>query len=142
MFDARGDGYGRGEGFAVLVLKKLTRAIQDGNPIRALIRSVGMNQDGYTISGITQPSKKMQVKLIRQTHEKAGLDTCNTRFFEAQGTVTPVGDPISDTARATTLFLCKLKPYKYHQQLRANVPRGAVKSNIGILRAQVVLPEL
>jgi len=103
-FDARGDGYGRGEGFAVLVLKKLSSAIQDRNPIRALIRSVGMNQDGHTGSGITQPSKGMQAQLIRQTHEKAGLDMRHTRFFEAHGTGTPVGDPIEARAIGEAFF--------------------------------------
>lgn len=97
-FDEMGDGYGRGEGFAVLVLKPLSKAIADGNPIRALIRSVGLNQDGHTSSGITQPNKDMQVELIHDTYRKAGLDPSQTRYFEAHGTGTPVGDPIEARA--------------------------------------------
>jgi acyl transferase domain-containing protein len=103
-FDAKADGYGRGEGFATLILKSASKAIADGDPIRALIRSIGMNQDGYTSSGITQPSKEMQVKLIRETYRKSGLDMKHTRFFEAHGTGTAVGDPIEARAIGEAFF--------------------------------------
>jgi len=84
-FDHRGNGYGRGEGFAVLVLKPLARALEDGDSIRALVRSTGTNSDGYTRGGITQPSKEMQVALIKETYRKARLEMGLTRFFEAHG---------------------------------------------------------
>ncbi|TGJ79407.1 hypothetical protein E0Z10_g9360 [Xylaria hypoxylon] len=124
-FDAKGDGYGRGEGFATLILKPVSKAIADGNPIRALIRSVGTNQDGYTNGGITQPSKHMQAKLIRETYEKASLDLKHTRFFEAHGTGTAVGDPTEARAIGEAFFkyLSKADP----------IYIGAVKSNIGHL---------
>lgn len=97
-FDHRANGYGRGEGTGTLVIKRLADAIRDGDTIRAVIRSAGSNQDGFTPSGITQPSGTAQAKLIRDTYLKAGLSMEPTRFFEAHGTGTPVGDPIECNA--------------------------------------------
>ena len=92
-FDHRANGYARGEGFCVLILKRLADAIEDGDSIRAIIRSTGSNSDGCT-PGITKPSRDAQERLIKETYEKAGIDLRATRFFEAHGTGTPVGDPI------------------------------------------------
>lgn len=86
-FDYRANGYARGEGFGVLILKPVSQALKDGDTIRALIRSVGTNQDGHTYGGITQPSKDLQSQLIRETYRKAGLNMGVTRFFEAHGMV-------------------------------------------------------
>lgn len=97
-FDDRANGYSRGEGFGVLVLKRLSHAIRDGDTIRALVRSTGTNQDGHTSGGVTQPSKDSQARLITETYRKAGLDLNKTRFFEAHGTGTPIGDPIEARA--------------------------------------------
>lgn len=91
-FDHRANGYARGEGIGVVVLKRLSEAIRDGNTIRAVIRSTGSNEDGKT-PGITQPSREAQERLIRETYQKAGLSMAHTRFFEAHGTGTPMGDP-------------------------------------------------
>lgn len=65
IFDHRANGYARGKGFGVLVLKPVSKAIKDGDATRALIRSVGVNQDGHTSGGIAQPSKDLKAKLIR-----------------------------------------------------------------------------
>ena len=92
-FDHRGDGYGRGEGIAAIVLKRLSDAVRDGDTIRAVIRSSGSNQDGHT-PGITQPSSAAQEALIRETYAKAGLDMARAQYFEAHGTGTPLGDPL------------------------------------------------
>lgn len=83
-FDDRANGYARGEGFGVVVLKRFCDAVRDGDTIRAVIRSTGSNQDGRT-PGMTQPSRTAQETLIRETYEKAGLDPQFTRFFEAHG---------------------------------------------------------
>lgn len=85
-FDARADGYSRGEGFSAVVVKRLSDALLDGNTIRAVVRSTGSNQDGYT-PGVTQPSRDLQARLIKETYEKAGLRLDQTRFFEAHGIV-------------------------------------------------------
>jgi hypothetical protein len=83
-FDHRANGYARGEGIGVVVLKRLSDAIRDGNTIRAIVRSTASNEDGRT-PGITQPSRKAQEKLIRETYRKAGLSMAHTRYFEAHG---------------------------------------------------------
>jgi acyl transferase domain-containing protein len=91
-FDHRADGYARGEGVGVLIVKRLSDAIRDGNTIRAVIRSTGANEDGRT-PGITQPSRQAQERLIRETYRRAGLSLAHTRYFEAHGTGTAIGDP-------------------------------------------------
>ena len=90
-FDHRANGYARGEGFGVVILKKLSTAIDDGDTIRAVIRASGANQDGKT-PGITQPSSQAQQELIRNTYLAGGLEMSRTRFFEAHGTGTVIGD--------------------------------------------------
>ncbi|KAK5635904.1 hypothetical protein RRF57_011619 [Xylaria bambusicola] len=96
MWDTRADGYARGEGFVVLLVKRLSRAIQDGDRIEAVIRATGSNADGRT-AGITIPNSKAQAALIRNTYKKAGLDPNNPsdrcQYFEAHGTGTAAGDP-------------------------------------------------
>lgn len=89
-FDGRANGYARGEGFGVLVIKRVSDAIRDNDTIRAVIRSTGSNQDGRT-PGVTQPSKDSQEQLIRDTYAKAMLNMRDTAFFEAHGTGTAVG---------------------------------------------------
>lgn len=84
-FDDRANGYSRGEGVGVLVIKTVEDAVRDGDVIRAVIRSSASNQDGKT-PGITQPSAEMQAALIRETYVNAGLDIGQTRYFEAHGT--------------------------------------------------------
>src|SRR5690349_3327402 len=92
-FDERANGYARGEGFGVVVLKPLSNALRDGNTIRAVIRASGSNQDGRSL-GLTQPDNVSQKAIIRQTYATGGLDFDQTRYFEAHGTGTGVGDPI------------------------------------------------
>lgn len=89
-FDHRANGYGRGEGFGVVIIKRLTDALRDGDIIRAVVRSTASNQDGRT-PGITQPNRDAQELLIRETHEKAGLALETTEYVEAHGTGTAVG---------------------------------------------------
>lgn len=84
-FDHRANGYARGEGFGVIILKRLTDALQNGDTIRAVIRSTGSSQDGTT-PGITQPNVIAQASLIRDTYAKAGLSLARTAFFEAHAT--------------------------------------------------------
>ncbi|KAL2755347.1 hypothetical protein ACRALDRAFT_1033350 [Sodiomyces alcalophilus JCM 7366] len=100
-FDHRANGYGRGEGIACLVVKRLSDALRDGDNIRAVVRATGANADGKT-PGITQPSSLSQAELIGSTYKAAGLDLTGTQYFECHGTGTPVGDPIELEALATT----------------------------------------
>lgn len=91
-FDERANGYGRGEGIGMVVLKPLEDALRDNDTIRAVIRGSGVNQDGRT-PGITVPSKESQVDNIRNVYKTAGLDYKETAYCEAHGTGTQVGDP-------------------------------------------------
>ena len=108
-FDDRANGYARGEGFAVIVLKRVADAISNGDTLRAVIRSTGTNQNGHGKSGLTRPSKGAQESLIRETYQKASLRMDLTRFVEAHGTGTPVGDPIEIDA-ISAAFHSKKKP--------------------------------
>ena len=80
-FDAKGDGYGRGEGFGAVVLKRVDDAIRDGDPIRAIVRGTGVNQDGHT-KGITVPSADAQANLIHSVYNRAGLSFDQTHYIE------------------------------------------------------------
>ncbi|KAL1970796.1 hypothetical protein VTN77DRAFT_2630 [Rasamsonia byssochlamydoides] len=95
--DHRACGYGRGEGFATVILKPLDAALRDKNPIRAIIRGTAINSDGRT-TGITLPSRESQVEMIRSAYADAGLDPRDTGYFEAHGTGTQAGDPIEMSA--------------------------------------------
>ena len=101
MWDAGADGYGRGDGVAAVVLKRLSDAIADGDVIEYVVRETGVNQDGRT-KGVTVPSANAQVDLIQKTYLRAGLDlskaTGRPQFFEAHGTGTLAGDPIEAEA--------------------------------------------
>ncbi|KAI0165365.1 putative polyketide synthase [Hypoxylon sp. FL1284] len=122
-FDQRANGYGRGEGIGVLVLQSVGAAIQQGRLIRSIIRARGTNQNGRT--SLAVPSKEMQRQLINDTYSKANLDKSQTRFFEAHGTGTPVGDPAEAMAIGSSLGLSRssFNPLVI----------GAVKANIGHL---------
>ncbi|KID71992.1 polyketide synthase, partial [Metarhizium brunneum ARSEF 3297] len=91
-FDLRGDGYGRGEGFVVVALKRLSDALRDQDPIRSVILNSGINQDGYTASGITHPNRVAQADLIRDTYDRLHLHPQDTAYVEAHGTGTVAGD--------------------------------------------------
>jgi acyl transferase domain-containing protein len=87
-FDARADGYGRGEGAGIIVLKRLSDAQAAGDRIYALVQGTGVNQDGRT-NGITVPNGDAQQALIRQVYAEAGVDPALTVYTEAHGTGTP-----------------------------------------------------
>lgn len=84
-FDSRASGYGRGEGVATVVIKRLKDALIAGDPIRAVIRGSALNQDGKTET-ITTPSLEAQEDLIRTCYQNAGLSPRDTQYFEAHGT--------------------------------------------------------
>ena len=127
-FDSRGSGYGRGEGAATLVLKPLAAAMRDGDNIRAVIRSTGVNQDGKT-SGIAVPSQEAQQNLIRSVYQSAGLDPKDAEYVEAHGTGTIAGDLI-ETNSISSVF-CKESG---RNRSRALVV-GSIKPNIGHLES-------
>ena len=81
-FDAEGDGYGRGEGVAALLLKPLKKAVQENDPIRAVIKGIRVNQDGRT-QGITMPSGKAQKENMRALYVKENIDPDSIQYVEA-----------------------------------------------------------
>ena len=125
-FDESGNGYGRGEGIAALVLRRVDDAIAVQDPIRAIIRGTGSNQDGHT-KGFTLPSAEAQAMLIRDTYSAAGLDFRDTRYVEAHGTGTQAGDTEETLALSETIS----------KERSSSDPLyiGSVKSNIGHLEA-------
>ena len=120
-WDKRAQGYGRGEGVAALILKSLDAAIKDGDHIQAVIRDVGLNQDGKTTT-ITSPSTAAQVKLIENCYQRAGLDLSETGYVEAHMTGTKTGDVAEAEALAKTFG---------KSRARDPIPVGSVKTNIG-----------
>lgn len=89
-FDAKANGYGRGEGLGAVLLKPLSAAIANGDSIRAVIGATRINQDGRT-PGITMPSRTSQAELIRDVYGPGKPSMRETAYFEAHGTGTEVG---------------------------------------------------
>jgi acyl transferase domain-containing protein len=125
-FDAAADGYGRGEGCGMVVLKRLSDAVADGDNILALIRGSAVNHDGRS-SGLTVPNGLVQQKLIHAALANAKLDPNLVSYVEVHGTGTALGDPIEVEALASAL--CKGRSPKQPLMI------GSVKTNIGHLEA-------
>ena len=125
-FDAGANGYVRGEGCGILVLKRLGEAEADGDRIWAVIRSTAVNQDGAT-PGLTVPSAEAQERCIEDALSRAGFQPSDVDYVEAHGTGTEVGDPIE--ARATAAA------YGRGRAADRPVLIGSVKTNIGHLEA-------
>lgn len=99
-FDERADGYARGEGVVAIHIKKLSDAVRDGDPIRAVIRASCLNSDGHT-SNMLQPNPDRHAVLFRQGHALAGIDDVSRMaVMECHGTGTAIGDPLEAAAVA------------------------------------------
>ena len=131
-FDQNANGMVQGHGMAMLVLKKLDKAIEDGDHVWAVIKSSAINNDGADKTGITAPSAKGQAAVIRSAIEKAGLAPDDIGYIEAHGTGTFIGDPI-EMQGLMEVFGKKNKS----NGIKTDVPRfiGSVKTNIGHLDA-------
>lgn len=125
-FDARANGFVRGEGAGMVLLKPLSRALAAGDPIYALVRLTGINQDGRT-GGISFPNQQAQIQLLRETYRAAGISPIDVHYVEAHGTGTPAGDPVE--ANAIGEVLGKDRPPE------SSCLIGSVKTNIGHLEA-------
>ena len=102
-FDAAADGYVRGEGCGIVVLKRLSDAQADGDRVLAIIRGTATNQDGRS-SGLTVPNGPAQEALIREAIEASRIDPGEVGYVEAHGSGTSLGDPIE--IRALNAALC------------------------------------
>ena len=125
-FDASANGYVRGEGAAVVVLKLLSHAVRDHDRVYAVIRGSAVNQDGRT-NGLMAPSPEAQERVLRAAQKAAGVDPGSIQYVEAHGTGTFLGDPIEAQALGTVLS-------EGREPDRVCVI-GSVKSNIGHLEA-------
>lgn len=125
-FDARADGYVRGEGCGVVVLKRLADAERDGDRIWAVIRGSAVNQDGAS-AGLTAPSGPAQQRVIAEALERSGLLPSDIDYLEAHGTGTRLGDPIEVRAAAAA--------YGPGRAPTRPLLIGSVKTNIGHLEA-------
>lgn len=125
-FDADADGYGRGEGCGVVVLKKLSAARRHGDAVLAVVHGSAVNHDGPS-SGLTVPSGVAQQALLRQALASARLAAAEVSYIEAHGTGTPLGDPIEINALGAV--------YGQGRSIEAPLKIGAVKANIGHLEA-------
>ncbi len=119
-FDAKANGYVRSEGCGMVVLKRLSNAIQDKDRILALIRGTAVNQDGAS-SGLTVPNGEAQAALIQTSLRQAKLDPSAIDYIEAHGTGTPLGDPIEAQALNSVFSNHRDRPLWI----------GSVKTNIG-----------
>ncbi|MDF5712971.1 MAG: SDR family NAD(P)-dependent oxidoreductase [Rhizonema sp. NSF051] len=129
-FDASANGYGRGEGCGIVVLKRLKDAQADGNNILAVIRGCAINQDGRS-SALTVPNGRSQQAVIRQALEDAGVKPEEVSYVEAHGTGTSLGDPIELGALGAVFG-----------QREHPLVIGSVKSNIGHLEAAAGISSL
>ncbi|AYK66206.1 amino acid adenylation domain-containing protein [Bacillus subtilis subsp. subtilis] len=121
-FDEEADGYCRGEGVGAVVLKRLSDAQADGDPILAVIRGSAVNQDGRSAS-LTAPNGPAQEAVIKQALNVAGLEGRDVDYIECHGTGTSLGDPIEVEAIKNVLGDQRSKP----------LVLGSVKTNIGHL---------
>ncbi len=125
-FDASADGYVRGEGCGVVVVKRLGDAIRDGNRIRAVIRGSAVNQDGAS-GGLTVPNGVAQQRVIAEALQRAGVAAGDVDYLEAHGTGTSLGDPIEVQAAGAALG--------GGRDAERPLLIGSVKTNIGHLEA-------
>jgi phthiocerol/phenolphthiocerol synthesis type-I polyketide synthase B len=125
-FDASADGFVRGEGCGVVVLKRLSDALRDGDRVLAVVRGSAVNQDGRS-NGLMAPNPAAQMAVLRAAYANAGVEPREVDYVEAHGTGTLLGDPIE--ARALGTVLGRGRPAE------APLLIGAVKSNLGHLEA-------
>ena len=125
-FDASADGFVRGEGCGVAVLKRLTDALRDGDAVLAVVRGSALNQDGRS-NGLMAPNPAAQMAVLRAAYANAGVEPRDVDYVEAHGTGTLLGDPIE--ARGLGTVLGRGRPQS------APLLIGAVKSNLGHLEA-------
>lgn len=143
-FDVSADGYGRGEGCGMVVLKRLSDAKADGDEIISVIMGSGVNQDGAT-PGITVPSADAQANLMKKVYAEAELSARDIDQFEAHGTGTPIGDPLEVSAMNNVLashgadqpiVLGSVKSGIGHQEAAAGIA-GLLKASVSVRSGKV-----
>ncbi len=125
-FDADADGYVRGEGCGIVILKRFSEAVKDGDNILALVKGSAVNQDGRT-NGLTAPNSLSQQAVIRGALKNAGVAASQISCVETHGTGTSLGDPIEVNALKEVLMDGRTREQPCWL--------GSVKTNIGHLEA-------
>ena len=125
-FDASADGFVRGEGCGVAVLKRLSDALADGDRVLAVVRGSAVNQDGRS-NGLMAPNPAAQMAVLRAAYTNAGVPSQEVDYVEAHGTGTLLGDPIEARALGSVLGRGRVE--------NAPLLIGALKSNLGHLEA-------
>lgn len=146
-FDAAADGYVRGEGAGIVVLKPLSAALHDGDRIYSVIRGTAVTQDGRT-DGITVPNGDSQQRAMRDALADAGVTASSVAYVEAHGTGTPVGDPIeanaigevygrgADRPAGDECLLASVKANLGHTEAAAGVT-GLIKASLCVQHRRV-----
>lgn len=121
--DAKANGYVRSEGVGMVVLKRLSDAIADGDRIYAVIRGSAVNNDGRSSELLVAPGVQSQIRLLEEAYENAGVNPSQVGYVEAHGTGTPVGDPVELEALGTVL--------SQNRDASRACRVGSVKTNFG-----------
>lgn len=130
-FDADAAGYVRGEGVGAVVLKRLSRARADGNPILAVLRGTAVNHGGRANS-LTAPNPRAQADVIRQAHREAAVDPATIGYLETHGTGTVIGDP-AETNGLREAFADLYQDWGHDAPDKPHCALGALKNTIGHL---------
>ncbi len=128
-FDAAANGFVRGEGAGIVVIKPYARAVADGDRIHAVIKATAVNQDGFT-STITAPSQTAQISMLEALVRKSGVAKSQIGYVEAHGTGTPIGDPIEAGAIGRVIGQHNPSHPVFVGSIKANV--GHLESGAGI----------
>lgn len=139
-FDAGANGYVRGEGCGLVLLKRLADAERDGDNILAVLRATSVNQDGRT-SGISAPNGQSQIACIRAALKQAGLTPDDVNYIEAHGTGTPLGDPIEMQALGEIFRSADANAQPVHvSSVKANVGHMETVSGVaGLIKVVLML---
>ena len=143
-FDKAANGYVRGEGVGVLLLKPFDAAMRDGDQIHAVIEATAVNQDGQT-GTMTAPNPEAQIDVIEQLFYKSGRTPSEVGYAEAHGTGTPIGDPIEAGSIGQAigrrladrkLYIGSIKPNVGHLESAAGMA-GIIKAVIALQKEQI-----
>lgn len=144
-FDATADGYVRSEGCGIVVLKKLSDAIKDGDRIYSLIKGSAINQDGKS-NGLTAPNGPSQEKVIRKALSNAGINSSEVSYIETHGTGTPLGDPIEvnsiikviskDRSEENLCYIGSVKTNIGHLEAAAGIA-GVIKTSLALYNKKI-----
>lgn len=152
-FDVAANGYARAEAINCIYVKRLSDAIRDGNPIRAVLRGTGTGSDGRS-HGITMPNPAAHISLMQKTYIEAGLDPAQTAYVECHGTGTAVGDRMETSAVAkifgghginigsvSTLPLYHAYPTHSINQVKPNIGHSEGASGLSSLIKAILILE-